>query len=79
MDTPYSDTLFSQGQIQLLSISRAIVKNPKLLLLDEITANLDSKTEKSVLQALRKASEERTVLSITHRLFSDITDTIIEL
>ena len=79
MDTPYSDTLFSQGQIQLLSISRAIVKNPKLLLLDEITANLDSKTEKSVLQALRKASEERTVLSITHRLFSDTTDTIIEL
>ena len=41
---------------------------PKLLLLDEITANLDAQTEEEVLQALKRASEGRTVISISHRM-----------
>ena len=64
-----TEYMFSQGQFQLLSIARAIVLNPKLLLLDEITANLDSKTENQVLMALNKACENRTVISVSHRLF----------
>lgn len=67
--TPYSDSFFSQGQRQLLSIARAIVANPSILLLDEITANLDSETEKRVLTALQNASTNRTVISISHRLY----------
>lgn len=67
-DTPCSEDLFSQGQWQLLSIARAIVSNPELLLLDEITANLDADTEKTVLDALQKVSKDRTVISISHRL-----------
>jgi len=69
--TPCGEGLFSQGQLQLLSIARAIVLEPKLLLLDEITANLDSKTEAQVLAALRAASLHRTVLSISHRLYEE--------
>lgn len=58
---------FSQGQWQLLSIARAAAAKPELLLLDEITANLDADTEKNVLDALNRVSENRTVLSISHR------------
>lgn len=68
-DTPCESALFSQGQQQLLSIARAIAAEPKLLLLDEITANLDADTEQTVLNALKNASEHRTVLSISHRLY----------
>lgn len=66
-DTPCAPELFSQGQWQLLSIARAAVTDPKLLLLDEITANLDAETERLVLTALQKVSENRTVISISHR------------
>lgn len=69
--TPCGEGLFSQGQLQLLSIARAIVLEPKLLLLDEITANLDSETEGQVLAALKAASLHRTVLSISHRLYEE--------
>ena len=68
MDTPCTGDLFSQGQFQLLSIARATVKNPKLLLLDEITANLDYGTEAQVIKALSEASGNRTVISVSHRL-----------
>ena len=62
----------SQGQRQLLSIARAAVASPRLLLLDEITANLDAETEKEVLQALKRVSGERTVISISHRTSAEM-------
>lgn len=67
-----SDVLFSQGQKQLLSIARAIVTDPPILLFDEITANLDSITEEKFIAVLQKASRSHTILSITHRLSSMI-------
>lgn len=67
-----NDNLFSQGQKQLLAIARAIVTNPPILLLDEITANLDSITEEKIVTVLQKASEEHTILTISHRLSSMI-------
>lgn len=66
-DTVCTPELFSQGQWQLLSIARAAAAEPRLLLLDEITANLDAETEKEVLDALKRVSENRTVISISHR------------
>lgn len=67
-DTPMEHADFSQGELQLLSIARAVVAKPKIMLLDEITANLDSVTEARVLEVLKKASEGRTVISISHRI-----------
>ena len=67
-----TDGMFSQGEWQLLSIARAAAANPAVLLLDEITANLDAETEARVLEALRRASEGRTVLSISHRIYENL-------
>lgn len=67
-DTQCTQEVFSQGQWQLLSIVRATAANPELLLLDEITANLDANTERDVLTALKGVSENRTVISISHRV-----------
>lgn len=72
-----SDTLFSQGQKQLLAIARAIVTNPPILLLDEITANLDSITEEKIVSVLQKASDAHTILSISHRLSSMLASDIV--
>lgn len=69
--TVCTDGMFSQGEWQLLSIARAAAANPAVLLLDEITANLDAETEARVLEALHRASEGRTVLSISHRLYEE--------
>ena len=69
-DKPFMESEFSQGQLQLLSIARAIVKNPEILLLDEMTANLDALTEKSIMEAIYKAQVNRTVLSISHRTYT---------
>ena len=71
-DAPCTDGLFSQGEWQLLSIARAAAADPAVLLLDEITANLDAETETRVLDALRRASEGRTVLSISHRIYESL-------
>lgn len=71
-DVPCTDGLFSQGEWQLLSIARAAAADPAVLLLDEITANLDTETEARVLDALRRASEGRTVLSISHRVYESL-------
>lgn len=72
MDTVCTEELLSQGQLQLLSIARAIVSEPKLLLLDEITAHLDAATEQLVLDALAKASKGRSVISVSHRIYNDL-------
>ena len=68
-DTLCKPEIFSQGQWQLLSIARAVAGKPGILLLDEITANLDAETEEMVLRALKSASEGRTVISISHRVY----------
>lgn len=67
-ETPFDEKDFSRGQLQLLGLARALVADPRILLLDEISANLDSETEKQVIDALAKASASRTVVSISHRL-----------
>ncbi|MDY2810302.1 MAG: ABC transporter ATP-binding protein [Candidatus Faecousia sp.] len=78
-DTPCTDSMFSQGEWQLLSIARAAAADPGVLLLDEITANLDAATEARVMEALRRASEGRTVLSISHRIYESLGGRIIEI
>ena len=78
-DTPCSDGMFSQGEWQLLSIARAAAADPAVLLLDEITANLDAETETRVLDALRRASVGRTVLSISHRVYESLGGRTIEI
>ena len=71
--------MFSQGEWQLLSIARAAAADPAVLLLDEITANLDAETEARVLEALRRASEGRTVLSVSHRVYENLGGRTIEI
>ena len=78
-DTPCSDGMFSQGEWQLLSIARAAAADPAILLLDEITATLDAETEAQVLDALRRASAGRTVLSISHRVYETLGGRAIEI
>ena len=77
--TPCTDGLFSQGEWQLLSIARAAAADPAVLLLDEITANLDAETEARVLEALRRASAGRTVLSVSHRIYEDLGGRTVEI
>ena len=71
-DTVCTDGMFSQGEWQLLSIARAAAADPAVLLLDEITANLDAETEARFLEALRRASAGRTVLSVSHRVYENL-------
>ena len=78
-DTVCTEDIFSQGEWQLLSIARAAAADPAVLLLDEITANLDAETEARVLAALRRASTGRTVLSVSHRVYEDLGSRTIEI
>ena len=78
-DTVCSEGMFSQGEWQLLSIARAAAADPAVLLLDEITANLDVETEARVLDALRRASEGRTVLSVSHRIYENLGGRTVEI
>ena len=78
-DTVCTEGIFSQGEWQLLSIARAAAADPAVLLLDEITANLDAETEARVLAALRRASTGRTVLSVSHRVYEDLGSRTIEI
>lgn len=71
-DTECTPELFSQGQWQLLSIARAAVAEPQMLLFDEITANLDAETEKAVLLALKRVAKDRAVISISHRTSAEL-------
>ena len=78
-DTVCTEEMFSQGEWQLLSIARAAAADPAVLLLDEITANLDAETEARVLEALCRASEGRTVLSVSHRIYESLGGRTIEI
>ena len=78
-DTVCTDGMFSQGEWQLLSIARAAASDPAVLLLDEITANLDAETEERVLDALRQASRGRTVLSVSHRVYESLGGRTVEI
>ena len=78
-DTVCTEGIFSQGEWQLLSIARAAAADPAVLLLDEITANLDAETEVRVLEALRRASAGRTVLSVSHRVYENLGGRTIEI
>ena len=59
---------FSTGEKQLICLARALAKNPKILILDESTANIDSETEQSVGKAITELKQGRTTLIIAHRL-----------
>ena len=78
-DTVCTEGIFSQGEWQLLSIARAAAADPAVLLLDEITANLDAETEARVLEALRRASAGRAVLSVSHRVYENLGGRTIEI
>ena len=78
-DTVCTEGTFSQGEWQLLSIARAAAADPAVLLLDEITANLDAETEARVLEALCRASEGRTLLSVSHRIYESLGGRTIEI
>lgn len=59
---------FSSGQRQLLSFARTIARNPKILVLDEATASVDTETEEAIQEALDKMRKGRTTIAIAHRL-----------
>lgn len=61
-------TNISQGQRQLLAIARAFVEDPRILILDEATSNVDTRTEKAIQSAMQLAMEGRTSIVIAHRL-----------
>ena len=58
----------SQGQRQLLAIARAFVANPEILILDEATSNVDTRTEKAIQDAMHLVMQNRTSIVIAHRL-----------
>ena len=62
---------FSGGERTKIAFAKLLLSKPDLLLLDEITANLDAETELTVLHALSRAAANRTVLSISHRLYEE--------
>ncbi|MDO8289238.1 MAG: ATP-binding cassette domain-containing protein, partial [Parvibaculum sp.] len=61
-------TNLSQGQKQLLTIARAILADPDILILDEATSNVDTRTEMQIQQAMKKLMSNRTSFVIAHRL-----------
>ena len=60
--------IISQGQRQLLAIARAFIADPRILILDEATSNVDTRTEKAIQDAMRQVMKNRTSIIIAHRL-----------
>lgn len=60
--------VISQGQRQLLTIARAFVADPKVLILDEATSSVDTRTEKAIQDAMQRIMKDRTSIVIAHRL-----------
>jgi ATP-binding cassette subfamily B protein len=58
----------SSGEKQIISIARALVHNPSILIMDEATSHIDTETEELIQKALKVASKNRTVIVIAHRL-----------
>jgi len=70
----------SMGQKQRLGLARALLRNPEILILDEVTANLDRKTEKAITRNIAKLKKGMTILVSTHSVaFDGIADQILEL
>jgi ATP-binding cassette subfamily B protein len=63
-----STTAVSQGQRQLLTIARMMVQNPRMVILDEATSNVDTHTEQKIQEALDRLMQGRTSFVIAHRL-----------
>lgn len=59
---------FSSGERQLISFARTMARSPKILILDEATANVDTETEEAIQAALQRMKKGRTTLAIAHRL-----------
>ena len=74
LDTSMNVSDFSQGELQLLGIARALVAEPEIMLLDEMTANLDSHTEQRIMETVERVARGRTVISISHRTVGRVAD-----
>ena len=71
------ETKLSGGQKQRIGIARVLIRDPRVLILDEATASLDSRAEEAILRTIEKVREGRTVLSIAHRLLAVVNSDVI--